>query len=71
MLPRATLYCTSGVAGPAQRPGIHKVAAVSSSSAWISTGKVVFVAIGAVETAIAIAKRDGPSISSQNQRQPS
>ena len=58
--------------GQAQRPGIHKVrrAAVSSSSAWISAGKVVVVAMGSNATAIAIAKWDGPHISSPNQRQP-
>ena len=57
-------------AGPAQRPGIHKVhkAAVSSSSQppWISAGKVVVVDVGTVATAIAIAERDGPRTSSPN-----
>ena len=67
-----TLYFTSGVAGPAQRPGIHEVnlAAVSSPSAWFSAGEVMVVAMGTVATATAMAERDGPSISRPNHKPP-
>ena len=68
----ASRHCTSWVAGPGQCPGIHQVnwAAISSLSAWISTGKVVVVAMCAVATATSIASLDDCSISSLSHRQP-
>ena len=67
----ASRHCTSWVAGPGQCPGIHQVnwAAISSLSAWISTGKVVVVAMCAVATATSIASLDDCSISSLSHRQ--
>ena len=61
------LYSTSGVAGPAQRPGIHEVhwAAVPSPAARVSAGEVVVVAMGTVPAAVAVAERYGPRISCQ------
>jgi len=58
----------SRIAGPAHCPGIDKVhgTAVSGPRSGVSFCKVVVVAMGAVATAIAIAKRDGPCISCPN-----
>ena len=59
------LRSTSGVARPAQRPGIHEVhqAAVHSPAARISAGEVVVVAMGTVVADVAVAEQYGPSIS--------
>ena len=66
------LHSTSVVAGPAKGSGIHYVhlAAVFRPPAGVSTGEVVVVGKSTGAAASAIAKRDGPSISSQNHHQP-
>ena len=67
------LHSSSRVAGPAERPGIHKVhgAPVRSSSTRVSPGEVVVVPMGAVAASVPIVERNGPRISSPNHRQPS
>ena len=66
------LHSASRVAGPAQRPRIHKVhgAAIAGSSSGVSPGEGVIIAMGAVAAAIAIAERDGTSITCPHYRQP-
>ena len=68
---QTALDSTSGVTGPAQRPGIHKVHWAVVPSLLISTGEVVVVAMGTISAAAVIAKLDSPSIPSPNHRQPS
>ena len=65
-------HSASQVAGPAQRPRIHKVhgAAIAGSSSAVSTGEGVVIAMGAVAAAIAIAEQDGTSITCPHYRQP-
>jgi len=67
------VHWSSRVAGPAKRPGIHKVhgAPVPSSGTRVSPGEVVVLPMGAVAAPVPIAERNGPSISSPNHRQQS
>ena len=60
------------VAGPIQRPRIHKVhgTAVPCPSKGVSFGEGMVIVMGPVAASIAIAERDGASIISQNHRQP-
>ena len=70
---RFQVHWSSRVAGPAERPGIHKVHGLPSpaptlESALVRLWSYRWAASGAVAAPVPIAERNGPSISSPNHR---
>ena len=60
-----TLYWSSRVAGPSQRPRVYEVHWASITGSWtcVSSGKCAVVSMGAIAAACPILERNGPCIS--------